>query len=778
MMSRTSRNLMTLVLAAGLSLYGCASDSGGGVESTGYCQGADSLLTQSACEAGLDDEGNPILDGQGMPPEWIDTTGASSGGSGSGSGSGSGGGGFGLSANPQIEVQWSNVSVANGDSLPFSLGAAEVGNAYEIGLIRITNLGNDTLELRDLTVTSVPDGLFHLESAAVSTLLPTSEAPILIEPEFSDEGLTSFSAVVSVVLDSEGTSPTGTITVRSNSVLNNAELLTFTLTAEGAEPTIQVNPKTVEFGNVSAESSDTKTITILNVGTGDLHVSGFVMSGNQAFSFLLGAVEWPVNEDTASQGVTFDTPLIIPAGSTANTSVRFAPIGSEPAEATLILFSNDPDAQSGTVVPISGNLTGPCISINPKKVDFGGKLIGVQARVEVEILSCGEGPLTVTGVSIVDINDDTASSTDFGLDLAEFVGDESGAEIPFLGPNDAAIVIPVNGTRTFDVTFTPDEINGLDPATGAPIPDLGIVRISSDAFAAELDVEIRGFGVEVECPTAVIVVQEGEEVIPQTKLHLIGSQSYAASGSISKYEWSVQQPVGSQSVFLPSASAPDPTFEVNVAGQYIFQLRVWDQNSEESCIDANYTVFVNPDEAIHVELLWHTPLDPDETDEGPEAGADLDLHFLHPFATGEDVDGDGAPDGWFDQPFDCFWFNAHPNWGSLDPAKDDDPGLDLDDTDGAGPENVNLNQPQDGMTYKVGVHYWNDHDFGPSLATVRVYIYSSLVFQLSDVELVNHDMWEVADIAWPSGEVTLKTDVGGSYKITPEYNHPFFPTPE
>ena len=40
--------------------------------------------------------------------------------------------------------------------------------------------------------------------------------------------------------------------------------------------------------------------------------------------------------------------------------------------------------------------------------------------------------------------------------------------------------------------------------------------------------------------------------------------------------------------------------------------------------------------------------------------------------------------------FDCFWFNAHPNWGSFDPSVDDDPGLDRDDTDGAGPENLFL----------------------------------------------------------------------------------------
>jgi hypothetical protein len=703
-----------------------------------------------------------------------------------------GSGDFQVGQLPQIEVQWGNLSLSNGDKINFSLGSAVVGEAIEVGEIRVTNVGQAVLSLNELSISSIPAGLFVLEPVQ-SDEMPSAAAPFSVQPSASG-GAVEFSAKVMLILDEADTSPAGTITIRSNSEVNDATLLTFTLSADGAAPNIQVTPATIEFGSVVEGTNDTKTVTILNTGTGDLKVTGFVLSGSDTFSFLVGAQEWPVNDETESQGITFEEPIVVPAGTSSNTSVRFTPVDEAGAEATLILYSNDPSSQSGIVVPLSGNLQGPCISINPKKVDFGGKLIGNQAKVEVEILSCGEGPLTISGVSITDLEEGKASSADFGLDLSSLTA-EDGSTL-----DDGPIVIPVNGTRTFQVAFIPDEINKLNPnaegvcegqdesmcqathepniGVGDPVPDLGKVMIASDAFNSELEVEIRGFGVEVECPTAVIVVQEGEEVIPQTKLHLMGSQSYAAGGSISKYEWTVQQPVGSQLVFLPSSSAPDPTFEVNVAGSYLFKLRVWDQNNEESCIPAEYTVFVNPDEAIHVELLWHTPLDPDETDEGPEAGADLDLHFLHPFATGEDVDGDGAPDGWFDQPFDCFWFNPHPNWGSLDPAKDDDPGLDLDDTDGAGPENVNLNQPQDGMMYKVGVHYWNDHDFGPSLATVRIYIYSSLVFQLSDVELVSHDMWEVADIAWPSGEVTLNTDLGGSYKITPDYNHPFFPTPD
>jgi len=284
---------------------------------------------------------------------------------------------------------------------------------------------------------------------------------------------------------------------------------------------------------------------------------------------------------------------------------------------------------------------------------------------------------------------------------------------------------------------------------------------------------VEGQCLSEELPVAVISVQEGKETTPQTNLHLSGEQSYGGVGGISTWAWSVEQPAGSVSTFVPSESVPNPSFAVNQAGTYLFNLTVWDESGTACAEPAEFQVEVIPDEALHIELLWDTPGDPDQTDHGPGAGADLDLHFTHFFAAGEDVDEDGEPDGWFDLPWDCFGYNPNPNWGDPDSEVDDNPGLDLDDTDGAGPENLNLKLPEEG-TYRVGVHYWNDHGFGPSFTSLRIYIYGVLVFELTDVELVHRDMWEVCSIEWPSTSIKLITKDGGNYKIIPDYNHPFF----
>ena len=129
----------------------------------------------------------------------------------------------------------------------------------------------------------------------------------------------------------------------------------------------------------------------------------------------------------------------------------------------------------------------------------------------------------------------------------------------------------------------------------------------------------------------------------------------------------MEQPEGSTAKFIPSHDFPNPSFEVDLSGIYTFYLVVYDENNTPSCFPAEYEVAVIPDETIHIELFWHTPGDPDETDEGLEAGADLDLHLLHPLAAGPDLDGDGSAEGWFDIPWDCFWCNHNPDLGPEGP---------------------------------------------------------------------------------------------------------------
>lgn len=236
-------------------------------------------------------------------------------------------------------------------------------------------------------------------------------------------------------------------------------------------------------------------------------------------------------------------------------------------------------------------------------------------------------------------------------------------------------------------------------------------------------------------------------VIPQTMVQL--SAEGLPEDAVG-YRWSVVQPEGSVSVFRPSAFVLTPTFELNVAGTYTFILEVFD--SEGRVLETTrYTMAAVPAADLHVSLTWHTPNDPDETNTGLNAGADLDLHVLR-----TDLGGD-----WFGVIHDTFWDS--PAQGYLDGSPR--PSLDRDDTDGAGPENANL-ATLTGGSYAVGIHYWDHHEFGSSFATIRIYLRGQLVEEWAGVELRDRDFWHSHNID-PNGVVTR---VGNAPHIEPNVN--------
>lgn len=161
---------------------------------------------------------------------------------------------------------------------------------------------------------------------------------------------------------------------------------------------------------------------------------------------------------------------------------------------------------------------------------------------------------------------------------------------------------------------------------------------------------------------------------------------------------------------------------------------------------------------LEVELRWHTPGDPDPSDSGPEAGADLDLHLMHPMSL-----------GWYRYPFDAFWINREPNWGDFGSARDD-PRMDSDSIDGTSAERITMELPEDGLSYRVGVHCWNAHGLGASDATVVVRYFGKEVFRQTQA-LADLDLWEVGSISWPGGLLT-PTAERSSDAVLPAWNAP------
>ena len=383
-----------------------------------------------------------------------------------------------------------------------------------------------------------------------------------------------------------------------------------------------------------------------------------------------------------------------------------------------------------------------CLAIDPSGSNLGQVALGSEATAVVKVRNCGGLPLQWIGLVLAQTVPEQSGA--FTIDWAASAA-LSAAIDPVTGPTALKPVLLGPGAfASVQVRFVAKAAAGIDTAT-----------VTALSVAAKATGQLTASGVAGGCPVAKVTITPGNLAIPQTALKLKGDKSLAFGGkTIVKYLWTVQQPVGSNQPLTPNAYFANPTLLANAAGDYLFCLTVWDGDGVKSCQPACETVSVVPTVALHIELLWDTPSDPDQTDSGPAGAADLDLHFAHAKAATLDIDCDGTLDPWFSNPWDTFWFNAAPKWSAQN-LPDNDPTLDLDDTDGAGPENLNLVAPEGTkdlpMMYSVGVHYWNDHGYGNSFATVRLWVFGALTVQYAKVNLCPLDMWYVGKIHWPFG---------------------------
>ncbi len=519
--------------------------------------------------------------------------------------------------------------------------------------------------------------------------------------------------------------------------------LCFSLDTKLGKPSLTLTPKSIDFGHILiGKSSTIQTISVLNTGDAPLVVSHVDLTTDSGFSLDMGDGV----TRTSPSGFDIAPALSLDPGKTATWKAWFTAPDTHAKSASVVLTTNDATAVKPTVV-LTANGNVPCLKIvQAPQLDFGAVVLGQIAAQAINLQNCGQTALSVTSIHLQD-GANPSFVLDFGTDPTP--------------SSDAPLTIALNTPYTLHATYTPAALS--QEVSGTLTSDIAVMEVDSNAEPQQ--VKLTGVGVTSLCPKAEITVKEGEEVIPQSVLHLSAQNSSSAGGSaIAKWQWTVKkQPVGSNQKFVPNSSSLDTTFVTNAAGEYDFCLSVIDDKGVKSCTDACTTVIVVPKDALHVELLWHTPADPDETD---TVGADEDLHLAHQLANQPDIDCDGDPDPWFDTTFDCYWWVPTPHWGVASTTSSSAT-LDLDDTDGAGPENISLPQPEgtasDPHTYAIGVHYWNDHGFGHSWATVRVYVLGNLAAEYNQpepnqpagggIEMKALDLWYVGKINWPNQAV-------------------------
>ncbi|MGB0646838.1 MAG: choice-of-anchor D domain-containing protein, partial [Bradymonadia bacterium] len=573
--------------------------------------------------------------------------------------------------------------------------------------VTIENLGRRPLQMRNFRLENQSgDGTLSatLSGDGVQVNLNQGEAAndelIELEPEES----------IQLIVTYEGNfieSELGRVTVQTNDP--DEGNVTIPILAGAGGPAIIVSPGTLNFDTVEVGSERSENVAVVNSGLRPLELSRLSVEGSN--DFRVSRIVRTNRESDTEGEVIFDGsnneisyPVSIEPGESILVAVTFAPTTTLPnVTSELLIESNAENVQNigeetSTVrVNLLANGARACLIASPEVLDFGSAIRVDSQDVEtpnqrlLSIESCGTADLRVDRIEL-----ETDDGTFRVLELPDVENGEPLFRLPGAQPG-----MPTP-SREIKVGFWPTELTSYGNR---------LYIYSNDLDSPEV-VDLFGRGVDNQCPVPLTDVSE-INAKPLDIISLDGSPSMDAGGEVVQWEWTVtERPQGSVSAPVESyadplrpadggpaddTSTPEAFFFVDIAGRYTLELKVVDNLGQPSCDPpaAVVTVTAVPNKDLHIELTWQTPSDPDETD---TTGTDLDLHLRHQLATADGQNNWASAAG-DDGRYDCYYLNKAPNWGGS--GVEDNPSLDIDDTNGAGPENITMAGPEVGVGYDI-----------------------------------------------------------------------------
>jgi hypothetical protein len=591
--------------------------------------------------------------------------------------------------------------------------------------VNIYNNGAGPLRITKIELKEESGGSYDGEREFVRGDIGWDKSSITIAPE-------TFHTIAVKYTPKNTTRDVGELLVTSNDS-NYPNGFKIPISTSDLAPDLYSNP-TVSFGRVPHRPDEPdwegefELTQVQNLGAAALKIEDIYVSGSDRFRVTFPQ---PTEQEVADghppavENDISEWPETVAPDGSFPVRVWFSPDDNLPETAELVFESNDVD-ESQYVVNLNGNSGAACLQVSPgDEINFSQSSLGQTSQKTITLENCSRS--SELKVSDIQLTDDGGGV---------YAIQES--SLPGSLPTEEA-VIPAGERANFVVTFEPTAEESYEGE---------LTIVSDDTANSPKKIPVLGRGSDNACPTAKARgwVQGSNrpettiETIPLNTIMFDGSDSSDPNGSVADYEWTIlSRPQGSTQRLLPNSTSVNPRLFLDLAGTYEVELKVKDDEGAYSCgTAAIITIIAVPKDDLHIQLVWDTPSDPDQTD---TFGTDLDLHYLHPNGR------------WDDQPWDIFWRNPGANWG--DPASSsDDPHLDIDDTDGAGPENINHSELEN-LKYRAGVYYYSDNTLGASYATLRIYVRGALALEIENKYMPRTgSFWDAAIIEWPSANVT------------------------
>lgn len=459
-----------------------------------------------------------------------------------------------------------------------------------------------------------------------------------------------------------------------------------------------IAPSTLNFGLVPRGSHHSRYIELEN--RGDLKLDLTALRTDHP-NFTINAVAptgWPQLDPDERLSV----------------EITFSPTTNDPISSKLTIQSNDPDTPSH-VIDLYANQPLPCLIIAeanmPQRptteaahhMDFGVVHQGATSSKDLIIQNCGDRPLSLKQ-----------------LERSHLSHEAFEIAIP-----STPLRIEAHDEIKLRVNYTPQQ----------PGEAKGQLQLALDEPGApQLQVFLTGHAVADSCPIAYATGRrQNSQGAPGTEIHapnlsiiaLNGLESTAPNGAIERFEWNIiKSPVNSVTRLAPSAKSPQPQLFMDLPGEYIIELTVYDQRGIPSCKPARVTMLTNLSDQVQIELISSSPT------------TDVELHYKRrlPYST--------SP--WSTAPHDIFWSNPTADWGRL--GASDDPMMTIDQ----GRQTLRHDKPDPAEVYDIGVRYSKrsaEDAAAPQEVSINVIIEGVPSYTVQSFQLPDQDgFWHIGEL--------------------------------
>ncbi len=339
-------------------------------------------------------------------------------------------------------------------------------------------------------------------------------------------------------------------------------------------PRLAFEPASLHFATCAPGAVQVLTVELENDGDEDATISHYQLR-NAGGTFVVRVGEPPVSLEptpTTVDGAALPEALTVAPGESVRVEVHCEAQPDTQAAGFLRLraASEGEGAPEWIELSFSWTRDSPALTVSPEEVDFGRTWVGQRREQTLEITSTGGEILRLKSF---DIKADSSFSV-----LV------NGAEPP--SPSTPPVLLRPGETTSVTVSYRP-RLKSPPGAGGQPEREVVVMFVHHNAPPLNsTPVRLSGYAEVTQEPIAIIECRQGTEVAVGTKLDLIGSNSLAPEGfKIAQYRFSVEAPEGAcpdkanpNECFEPHRSLATPSFVVDVAGEYVFSLVVWDDH--------------------------------------------------------------------------------------------------------------------------------------------------------------------------------------------------------